>query len=67
MSRTDHKLPFNNKETEENSKKLLQLLTELNTKTNYNPIKINDLFKRGNLRARLGNTILAIDDLRGVL
>lgn len=66
LSRTDHKLPFNNKETEETAKKHLQLLTELNTKTNYNPTKINDLFKRGNLRARLGNRTLALDDLKRV-
>lgn len=66
VSRTDHKLPFSNKETEEGAKKHLQLLTELNTKTNYNPININDLFKRGNLRARLGNKTLALDDLKKV-
>ncbi len=60
LSRTDHKLPFNNKETEENAKKHLQLLAELNAKTNYNPVNINDLFKRGNLRARLGNKTLAL-------
>lgn len=66
LSRTDHKLPFNNKETEENAKKHLQLLTELNTRTNYNPTNINDLNKRGNLRARLGNRTLAIDDLKKV-
>ncbi|WP_281297943.1 tetratricopeptide repeat protein [Flavobacterium limnophilum] len=66
LSRTDHKLPFNNKETEENAKKHLQLLTELNTRTNYNPTNINDLYKRGNLRARLGNRTLALDDLKKV-
>lgn len=66
VSRTDHKLPFSNKETEEGAKKNIQLLTELNTKTNYNPININDLFKRGNLRARLGNKTLALDDLKKV-
>ncbi len=66
LSRTDHKLPFNNKETEENAKKHLQLLAELNAKTNYNPVNINDLFKRGNLRARLGNKTLALDDLKKV-
>jgi tetratricopeptide (TPR) repeat protein len=66
LSRTDHKLPFNNKETEETAKKHLQLLRELNTRTNYNPIHINDLFKRGNLRALLGNKTLAIDDLKKV-
>lgn len=66
LSRTNHKLPFSNKENEENAKKHIQLLTELNTKTNYNPTKINDLFRRGNLRARLGNTTLALDDLKRV-
>lgn len=66
LSRIDHKLPFNNKETEENAKKHLQLLSELNTRTNYNPININDLYKRGNLRARLGNKTLALDDLKKV-
>lgn len=66
VSRTDHKLPFSNKENEENAKKHLQQLTEVNTKTNYNPNKINDLFKRGYLRARLGNFTLALDDLRKV-
>ncbi|HTG66151.1 MAG TPA: tetratricopeptide repeat protein [Flavobacterium sp.] len=66
LSRTDHKLPFNNKENDENAKKHLQLLTELNTRTNYNPTNINDLFQRGNLRARLGNRTLALDDLKKV-
>lgn len=66
LSRTDHKLPFNNKETEENAKKHLKLLTELNTRTNYNPTNLNDLFNRGDLRARLGNRLLAIDDLKKV-
>lgn len=66
VSRTDHKFPFSNKENEENAKKHIQLLNELNTKTNYNPTNINDLFKRGNLRARLGNRTLALDDLKRV-
>ncbi|GEL10194.1 hypothetical protein FGL01_09330 [Flavobacterium glycines] len=66
LSRTDHKLPFNNKENEENSKKYLKLLNELNTKTNFNPTFLNDLFNRGDLRARLGNRLLAIDDLKKV-
>lgn len=66
LSRTDHKLPFSNKENEENAKKHLQLLAQLNTRTNYNPTRINDLFQRGNLRARLGNRTLAIDDLKRV-
>lgn len=65
LSRTDYKLPFN-KDSEENVKKLLQALVELNQRTNYNPTTINDLAKRGNLRARLGNTTLALDDLRRV-
>lgn len=66
LNRTDHKLPFNNTENEENAKKHLQLLTELNTRTNYNPTQTNDLFRRGYLRARLGNTSLALDDLKKV-
>ncbi len=64
-SRTDHKLPFN-KVNEEKSKKYLQYLTELNQKTNYNPTSINDLYKRGSLRAGLGNTTLALEDLKKV-
>ncbi|MBP6558291.1 MAG: tetratricopeptide repeat protein [Flavobacterium sp.] len=66
LSRTDHKLPFSNKEAIEGAKKSLQILTELNTKTNYNPININDLYKRGNLRSLLGNKTLALDDLKKV-
>lgn len=66
VSRTDHKLPFNNTENEENAKKHLKLLNELNTKTNYNPTQINDLNRRGYLRARLGNISLALDDLKKV-
>lgn len=65
MGRTDHKLPFN-KDSEETMKKMLQALTELNAKTSYNPDKIADIAKRGNLRARLGNTSLAIEDLKRV-
>lgn len=65
LSRTDHKLPFN-KDSEEVVKKMLQSLTELNKRTNYNPTKIGDLFERGRLRARLGNTILALEDLKRV-
>lgn len=65
LSRTDHKLPFN-KDSEENVKRMLTQLAELNQRTNYNPININDLYKRGNLRARLGNTTLALDDLNRV-
>ncbi|WP_281336712.1 T9SS type A sorting domain-containing protein [Flavobacterium eburneipallidum] len=66
ISRTDHKLPIENKENEESVKKNLQALKELNTRTNYNPININDLFQRGYLRSRLGNRSLALDDLKRV-
>ena len=62
---TSFKLPFN-KVNEEKVKKNIQYLTELNQKTNYNPTSINDLYKRGNLRAGLGNTILALEDLKRV-
>lgn len=62
ISRTDHKLPFN-KVNEEKVKEKLQNLIEINQKTNYNPTSINDLCRRGNLRAGLGNTILALEDL----
>ncbi|WP_163409303.1 T9SS type A sorting domain-containing protein [Flavobacterium ajazii] len=65
MSRVDHKLPFN-KDSEETMKKMLQTLADLNAKTNYNPVKITDIAKRGYLRARLGNTSLAIEDLKRV-
>ncbi len=65
LSRTDHKMPFN-KDSEEKVKKTLQSLSELNQKTNFNPTKIGDLFQRGRLRARLGNTILALEDLKKV-
>ena len=65
ISRTDHKLPFN-KDSEEKVKKLLQSLTELNQKTNFNPIKMNNLYARGNMRARLGNTTMALEDLKKV-
>ncbi len=65
ISRTDHKLPFN-KVNEEKVKKNLQYLTELNQRTNYNPTSINDLYKRGSLRAGLGNTTLALEDLKRV-
>jgi len=63
ISRTDHKLPFN-KVNEENAKNQLQYLTELNQKTNYNPTAIYDLYRRGSLRAGLGNTTLALEDLK---
>lgn len=65
LSRVDDKLPFN-KDSEETMTKMLQRLTELNAKTNYNPVKIEDIAKRGYLRARLGNTSLAIEDLKKV-
>jgi|GEM_PF-887594 len=65
VSRTDHKLPFT-KNREESVKKALQLLTEINTKTNYNPTKVNDLFNRGVLSISLGNTTLALEDLKKV-
>jgi tetratricopeptide (TPR) repeat protein len=65
LSRTDHKLPFN-KVSEEIGRKTLQSLRELNTRTNYNPDNINDLYKRGSLRYRLGNITLALDDSKRV-
>lgn len=65
LSRVDDKLPFN-KDSEETMTKILQRLTDLNAKTNYNPVKIEDVAKRGYLRARLGNTSLAIEDLKKV-
>ncbi|PWK02305.1 putative secreted protein (Por secretion system target) [Flavobacterium araucananum] len=65
VSRTDHKLPFG-KDREEAVKKALKLLTEINTKTNYNPTKVNDLFNRGVLSITLGNTTLALEDLKKV-
>ena len=64
-SRVDHKLPFN-KDREETTKKALKMLTEINTKTNFNPTKINDLYNRGVLRISLGNATLAIEDLKRV-
>lgn len=65
VSRTDHKLPFN-KDREETVKKALKLLTEINVKTNYNPTRILDLYNRGVLRISLGNSSLALDDLKKV-
>ncbi|MBF4486839.1 MULTISPECIES: T9SS type A sorting domain-containing protein [unclassified Flavobacterium] len=65
VSRTDHKLPFN-KDKEETVKKALKLMTEINTRTNYNPTKVNDLFNRGVLSISLGNTTLALEDLKKV-
>ena len=65
VSRTDHKLPFN-KDKEETVKKALKLMTEINIRTNYNPTKVNDLFNRGVLSISLGNTTLALEDLKKV-
>ncbi len=65
VSRTDHKLPFG-KDREESVKKALKLLTDINTKTNYNPTTVNDLFNRGVLSISLGNTTLALEDLKKV-
>jgi len=65
VSRTDHKLPFG-KDREEGVKKALKLLTEINTKTNCNPLQVNDLFNRGVLSISLGNTTLALEDLKKV-
>lgn len=65
LSRTDHKLPFT-KDKEEGVKKALKLLTEINLKTNYNPTKVNDLYNRGVLSVSLGNTTLALEDLKKV-
>ncbi len=63
--RTDHKLPFN-KDREESVKKALKLLRDINTKTNFNPASINDLYNRGVLGVSLGNNTLAIEDLKKV-
>lgn len=63
LGRTDHKLPFN-KDSEETTQKILKSLTELNLKTNYHPTNINDITRRGYLRARLGNKTLALEDLK---
>lgn len=65
VSRTDHKLPFN-KDKEETVKNALKLLTEINIKTNYNPTRVNDLYNRGVLSISLGNTTLALEDLKKV-
>ncbi|MFZ0598923.1 MAG: T9SS type A sorting domain-containing protein [Flavobacterium sp.] len=65
VSRTDHKLPFN-KDREETVKNALKLMTEINVKTNYNPTRVNDLFNRGVLSISLGNTTLALEDLKKV-
>lgn len=63
ISRTDHKLPFNNV-NKEKIQTALKSLTELNARTNYNPTTINDIYKRGNLRYILGNTTLALEDIK---
>ncbi|MGE6352509.1 tetratricopeptide repeat protein [Flavobacterium sp. NPDC079362] len=65
VNRTDHKLPFN-KDREETVKKALKLMTEINIKTNYNPTRVNDLYNRGVLSISLGNTTLALEDLKKV-
>lgn len=65
MSRTDHKLP-SNKDREETVKKALKLLAEIDARTNYNPTKVNDLYNRGVLLISLGNTTLALEDLKKV-
>lgn len=65
VSRTDHKLPFG-KDREESVKKALKLLTDINIKTNYNPTSVNDLYNRGVLSISLGNTTLALEDLKKV-
>lgn len=64
-SRTDHKLPFD-KDREESVKKALKMLTDINARTNFNPTEINDLYNRGVLSISLGNTTLAIEDLKRV-
>ncbi|QSW91480.1 tetratricopeptide repeat protein [Flavobacterium endoglycinae] len=63
--RTDHKLPFH-KDREESVKKALKMLTDINTRTNFNPTTINDLYNRGVLGVSLGNNTLAIEDLKKV-
>jgi len=65
ISRTDHKFP-DGKDNDEKLKKALQLLTQINVKTNYNPTRINDLYNRGVLRISLGNITLALEDLKKV-
>jgi tetratricopeptide (TPR) repeat protein len=65
VSRTDHKLPFG-KDREESLKNALKLLTDINTRTNYNPTSVNDLYNRGVLSISLGNTTLALEDLKKV-
>lgn len=65
VSRTDHKLPFS-KDREKGVKEALKMLTEINTKTNFNPTKVNDLYNRGVLSISLGNTTLALEDLKKV-
>lgn len=65
VSRTDHKLPFS-KDREETVKKALELLTEINVKTDYNPTRITDIYNRGVLSISLGNKTLALEDLKKV-
>ncbi|WPR71342.1 T9SS type A sorting domain-containing protein [Flavobacterium sp. NG2] len=63
LSRTDHKLPFN-KDSEEVIKKAISSLAELNTRTNFNPTKINDIYRRASLRHKLGNNFLSLQDYK---
>lgn len=63
INRTDHKLPFNNV-NKEIVVQTLKSLNELNARTNYNPTTISDIYKRGNLQYRLGNTTLALNDIK---
>lgn len=65
LSRIDHKIPFG-KDSEEFVKKSLSALTELNTRTNFNPTKINDFYIRAALRHKLGNNFLALQDYKKV-
>lgn len=63
LSRIDHKLVFN-KNTEEKVKKLHAKLSEINTRTHYNPTTFSDLFRRACIRYQLKNTTLALQDLK---
>lgn len=63
LSRIDHKLPFYI-DSEEVVKKTISYLTELNTRTNFNPTKINDIYRRAILRHKLGNNLLSLQDYK---
>ncbi|MGQ7945742.1 tetratricopeptide repeat protein [Flavobacterium sp. WC2509] len=63
INRTNHKLPFNNV-NKEIVQETLKSLNELNARTNYNPTTISDIYKRGHLQYRLGNTTLALNDIK---